>query len=86
MRRTCFCRSSQVLRGPLWVDLWWEAKPKEEIGFPRREGGSTMSHGRLGYLDFRGEVNVLNWEADEVLPFNLSSGSPLCCRKTEAWK
>lgn len=42
------------------------------------ERGSAMSHDRRGYLDFSGKANnILHWEADVVLPFNASLGSPL---------
>lgn len=41
------------------------------------ERGSAMSHDRPGYVDFSGKANILHWEADVVLPFNASLGSPL---------
>lgn len=70
----CGSFSPLALRGSFIT----EEKPEGEIAFRGERGGSTISHDRLGYLDFRGKANVLNWEADEVLPFNLSLGSPLC--------
>lgn len=146
MRSTCFCRSLQMLLGPLWVEnfgrraecpnngkillnysemllhssieiiIWCPlilllegnqetpvpgirtlnagllsctVSPRSDGAIyhgrqnPRRrlfskERGSTMSHDRLGYLDFGGKANKLNWEADEVLPYKPSLRRPLC--------